>query len=146
MVVTSRISPREEVGGGGVGAGDPWAAARARLVDLAVDLDVPAVAGVAAEPRDSAPPSMTQKLASAFAAMPAAEVHAILERNVVGGGKAGGGGREPASDGDGLLGRGVGGSDAGVSNGEGGSIAVADACRDMVLTCFAGVGGPERES
>ncbi|CAN0547267.1 unnamed protein product, partial [Ectocarpus sp. 12 AP-2014] len=94
-------------GGGGVGAGDPWEAARARLVNLIADLGDPAAAGAAAEARDSAPPSMAQKLGTAFAAMPAAEVRVILERSVAGIAKAGGGGWEPASDSDGLSGRGV---------------------------------------
>ncbi|CAB1116199.1 unnamed protein product [Ectocarpus sp. CCAP 1310/34] len=154
MRVTSRISLKEEVGGGGaggaggggVGAVDPWEAARARLVNLAADLGDPAAAGAAAEPRDSALPSMAQKLGTAFAEMPAAEVRVILERSVAGCGKAGGGGWEPASGSDGLSERGVGGGDAGVSNGEGVAMAVADACRDIVLTCLAGVGGPGRES
>lgn len=147
------------------GDGDAWAAASAILLGLAAELR-----NAAAGNRESA--ALAQALASAFAAMPAAEVNAMLVRRVQegknGGGERTGVRREPGPEGaesksevdDGRDGGAVeerrtpdmGGSvgteavpmtgmpsrPGEIEKGEGVANAVADACRDMVLTCLLG--------
>lgn len=145
---------------------DAWATASAKLLDLAGDLS-----GATAGTREAA--SLAQTLASAFAAMPAAEVGAILIRTLGEGAQIPSRGRGesvvPASGVAGCLGSGMcddrdevasndggegqagslsdacGAAVAGVvghrgerEEGEGVAHAVADGCRELVLTCLVG--------
>ncbi len=134
-------------GGGDAGVGaDAWAASSAKLLDLAAELSGAAAAGT-----EGAAPPLAQTLAAAFASMPGEEVGAILLRKLgEGAGEEGRRRRERGQGGDGgesTPGRSVGGGQGEVGGGEGGegvAHAVADACRDMVLTCLLGGTGRQR--
>lgn len=133
---------------GGVDAGagaDAWAASSAKLLDLAADLSG---AAAATGTEDIAPP-LAQTLAAAFASMPEEEVGAILLRKLRDAEEEGRRRREHGQGGgggDSVPDRSVDGGQGEVVGGEGGegvAHAVADACRDMVLTCWSG--GTERQ-
>ncbi|CAM9130053.1 unnamed protein product [Scytosiphon promiscuus] len=105
-------SGSDRSGGDGGDGGDAWATASALLLDLAAELG-----GAEAGRRETAPSA--QSLASAFAAMPAADVGAILARKLREGRNGGavttGAGREPGAE---SAGRGD-----GEDGGRGGAVA-----------------------
>lgn len=166
--------PRE---GGADGAdAEAWAAASAKLLDLAGDLSG-AAAAARGRTRETAS-SLAETLAAAFAVMPAAQVGAILMRKLREESRESSGRRREASVPDsgvaGCFGSGMhddrgavvvgGGGDGQAAGslagdasaaaevtgvvacrgereeGEGVAHAVADACRELVLTCLVGRG------